>query len=129
MDPSSKYSMTIANKTGGLVIMWEHRFYGQSIPDIDSSIVEPGNLAKYMKPLTLENSLEDIVTFSKSFKYKNETLNPGTAPWIFVGESYAGARSAWMRKRNPEIAFAALADAAVVEQDVEYRDYYKTIEE
>lgn len=109
--------------------MFEHRFYGESKPKIDSSIIKKGNLAKYYAPLTVENSLEDVVVFSKQFTHKNETLHPGKTPWIFVGGSYPGARGAWLRERNPEIIYASLSGAAVVEVQREFKDYYLAIEE
>lgn len=124
-----KFFMGVANKTQGLVVLFEHRFYGESLPEVHTGLAEPKARAEFFKPLTVENALEDVVTFAKQFRYKNETVSPGQVPWIFIGGSYPGARAAWMRQRNPEIIYAALADTAVVEQRKEYSHYYEVIEE
>lgn len=121
-------AQSFANATNGMVINWEHRFYGASKPHVaDASIMEPDKLAEYYKYLTVEQALEDFVTFAKTFKYKGQDMNAGTVPWVFVGGSYPGARAAWLRVRNPEIVHISFASSAPVQVEAEFSEYRDSI--
>ncbi|KAA8914881.1 serine carboxypeptidase S28-domain-containing protein [Sphaerosporella brunnea] len=128
------WAHAIANATDGLHILWEHRYYGASQPSglSNATFSSVETLGSYYKYLTVENALEDVVSFAAQLKYKNHTLNPGNTPWVFVGGSYPGARAAWLRQRNPEIVYASFASSAVVqaEEKTNYTqaafEYFKT---
>jgi hypothetical protein len=125
---NTSIGMTVANRTNGLLVVWEHRFYGESAPPItDPSVWEPENLAKYYKFLDVEQALEDVVQFASHFTYKGLDLSPRNTPWIFLGASYPGARAAWIRDRNPETIYISLAESAVVQTDVQFPEYGRTI--
>ncbi|KAF8532878.1 serine carboxypeptidase S28-domain-containing protein [Trichophaea hybrida] len=127
-DMKSSLTVSFANATGGIVINWEHRYYGESQPPVPGpSILQPEKLGEYYKYLTVEQALEDFVTFAKNFTYKGQDLNPGNVPWVFVGGSYPGARSAWLRQRNPEIVFVSYASSAVVEVSEQLPQYEEAI--
>lgn len=127
-DMKSSLTASFANATGGMVINWEHRYYGASQPTVPgASILNPENLAEYYKYLTVEQALEDFVTFAKNFTYKGEDASPGNVPWIFVGGSYPGARAAWLRQRNPEIVFISFAGSAVVKVSEQLPQYQLAI--
>jgi hypothetical protein len=64
--------------------------------------------------LTVEQALEDVVTFANNFTLPtsasaagringSDSLRPNKTPWIFIGGSYPGARAAIMRVRNPDV--------------------------
>ncbi|KAL7274978.1 hypothetical protein RUND412_002091 [Rhizina undulata] len=115
----------------GLLIIWEHRFYGRSMPSITFSLTTE-NVANFLQFLTIEQALEDVAVFARNFtysKYPNEDMTPGNVPWIFIGASYSGARAAWSRVRNPELWHASLGSSATVELQVDNWQYYRIIEE
>lgn len=127
-DMQDSLSQSFANATNGMVINWEHRFYGTSKPHVaDASVMEPDKLAEYYKYLTVEQALEDVVTFARTFKYKGQDMSAGTVPWVFVGGSYPGARAAWLRRRNPEIVYISLASSAPVQVQAEFPAYREAI--
>lgn len=119
----------MANSTNGLLVRWEHRFYGESMPEFTNKtgLFEPDNLADYFHYHTVDQALEDVVAFSSMLTYDGQELSPSTTPWVFVGGSYSGARAAWLRERNPEIIFASLASSAVVEITEELPQYREAI--
>ncbi|CUS09404.1 unnamed protein product [Tuber aestivum] len=113
-----------------LLILWEHRFYGASMPDMTSAMrFTPDKIADYLKYHTIEQALEDVVVFAKQFTFGNEIVSPGEVPWVFLGGSYPGARGAWMRARNPDIFHASLASSAVVQLQMNFWQYYRVVEE
>lgn len=127
---SNSLECSFANATGGLLIRWEHRYYGGSKPIVqDADTVSDNNtakLAEYFKYHTIEQALEDVVVFAKQFQYKNQDLSSAVAPWVFSGASYPGARAAWIRVRNPEVIFASFAGSAPVETSMENPEYFDT---
>ncbi|KAJ9608377.1 hypothetical protein H2200_007365 [Cladophialophora chaetospira] len=114
---------------GGLGIVWEHRYYGTSLP--------PGpNLKKSkeedFKYLTTQQALSDVVVFADSFSRPGKAfagldLTPKKTPWIFVGCSYPGARAALMRVAHPETIFASYASSAPVQAKVDMSSYWEPI--
>ncbi|KAI5845889.1 serine carboxypeptidase S28-domain-containing protein [Morchella snyderi] len=114
-----------ARANNALIIVWEHRFYGQSFPSRLPETSNPDQVAAYFRFLTIEQALEDVAVFARTFRWKGATTSPGQVPWVFVGGSYPGARAAWARKRNPDIWYAALASSAVVELAAQNPWYYE----
>lgn len=113
--------------------MWEHRFYGDSLPfplDPSTGLAEGGwDAYKY---LTLDQALEDAVYFAKHFAPEGLTefwdvLHPAKTPWIWIGGSYPGARAAIARIRNPETFFASWASSAPVQGTIEFTTYYEQL--
>lgn len=90
-NPASFFKQ-IVDQYGGIGIVWEHRFYGNSTPvPIDNDT--PAEDFKY---LTTEQSLADVKTFADQFSRKNfpdVDLTPKGTPWVFVGGSYPGTRT------------------------------------
>lgn len=82
-----------------LLILWEHRFYGTSMPNMTSDMqFEPEQLESYLTYLTVEQAMEDVSVFARSFSYPglpSVDLTPGVVPWVFVG----GRSSAISRTR------------------------------
>ncbi|PWW79017.1 hypothetical protein C7212DRAFT_356229 [Tuber magnatum] len=121
---------SLAREFKGLLILWEHRFYGTSMPDMTSAMrFAPDGIAAYLKYHTIEQALEDVAVFARQFTFGNEIVSPGEVPWVFLGGSYPGARGAWMRARNPDIFHASLASSAVVQLQKNLWQYYRVVEE
>ncbi|KAH8892424.1 hypothetical protein GQ53DRAFT_646441 [Thozetella sp. PMI_491] len=128
--------LELAKALNGLVIGWEHRYYGDSSPP--GSFVANGS--SYFQFLTVEQALEDVVYFAHHFNTTqlsnnavrngpNDTalLGPSDTPWIFVGGSYPGDRAAWIRVRNPETIFASWASSAPVQLGPDGAAYFNSI--
>lgn len=123
----SKESHPLMNLTrafNGLAIVWEHRFYGQSLPfplTVDSTDAE--KKAAY-EVLNTEQALEDAVFFASHFEKIDAGLKPNVTPWIWVGGSYPGQRAAMIRHRNPDVFFASYSSSAAVEVRTSLPEYY-----
>ncbi|KAK0224490.1 peptidase S28 [Armillaria nabsnona] len=128
-------TMRLAKRYGGLAILWEHRYYGDSQP----FPVNENTTASEWKYLTTEQALEDVVFFANSFSFsgiQNATLDdplslplhPSVTPWVFLGGSYPGVRGTLLRIRNPETIFATWASSAPVQAQVDMASYYKAAE-
>lgn len=98
----------LAQKLQGLVLVLEHRFYGDSLPfGKDSFSIE--NMAL----LNSEQALRDLAHFIEVMKKENK-YGITNNPWISVGGSYPGALSAWFRYKYPHLVIGSLASSAVV---------------
>lgn len=79
-----------ADSCSRLLILWEHRFYGTSMPNITADMqFEPKQLESYLEFLTIEQAMEDVVVFARDFSYPglpSVDLTPGTTPWVFIGK-------------------------------------------
>lgn len=106
----------LANATGGLVLAFEHRYYGASFPVPDLS------LANY-RFLTTEQAAADLAYFAKNVKFpgfEGTDLTASATPWILYGGSYGGAFAALTRKLHPDAIWGSIASSAVVEAVVDY---------
>ncbi|KAI0793717.1 peptidase S28 [Fomes fomentarius] len=135
-------TMRLAERYNGLAILWEHRFYGDSLP----FPVNDNTTAKQWQFLTTEQALEDVVYFANRFSLTSErrdsdadardnaesqrenSLHPSKTPWVWLGGSYPGVRGALLRIRNPETIFAVWASSAPVHAQVDMAAYYKAAE-
>lgn len=93
----------------GLVLVVEHRFYGQSLPFGNSSFK-----LENMKYLTSEQALSDLAYFINAVNV-NKMYGVNGNPWITIGGSYPGAMSAWFRYKYPHLTIGAIASSAVVQ--------------
>jgi hypothetical protein len=106
----------------GMGIVWEHRYYGGSLPGGNLTVNTDQAELQY---LTVEQALEDVAHFARNFTRTNHTdLTPDKTPWVFVGASYPGARAAWMRNFYPDVIFASYAASAPVQARVDFSSYY-----
>ncbi|ETW78603.1 serine protease [Heterobasidion irregulare TC 32-1] len=116
--------MRLAKRYKGLAILWEHRFYGESLP----FPVNENTTAEQWRFLTTDQALEDVVYFANAFIHNARTFHPSSTPWVWVGGSYPGVRGALLRQRNPETIFAAWASSAPVHAQVDMASYYAAAE-
>ncbi|KAJ1963992.1 hypothetical protein GGI12_001712 [Dipsacomyces acuminosporus] len=107
----STHFTELAQRTNGLVVAVEHRFYGKSNPLPDLS----GASLKYH---TVENILEDFASFVRAIK--SSPSNVFSVPVskyskvIVGGGSYPGNIAAWMRAKYPNLVTGAWASSAIV---------------
>lgn len=88
----------LANATGGLGVILEHRYYGKSIPVSNFS-------TDSLRWLNNAQAAADSARFMQQVVFAGISANltaPGT-PWIYYGGSYAGARAAHMRILYPHL--------------------------
>ncbi|KAJ6561247.1 peptidase S28 [Mycena vulgaris] len=129
--------MQLAKRYRGIAFLWEHRYYGDSLP----FPVNENTTAEEWKYLNTEQALEDVVFFANSFhktaahaanapsNHPNSfAIHPSTVPWVFLGGSYPGVRGALLRQRNPSTIFASWASSAPVQAEVDMSSYYKAAE-
>ncbi|QDS70251.1 hypothetical protein FKW77_007376 [Venturia effusa] len=123
---NASFLKQLVDKFGGIGIVWEHRFYGNSSPH-NVSLDTPATDFEF---LTTEQALADLPTFAWGFKRKNfpnVDLTPAGTPWIFIGGSYPGMRAAFMRKYYPGTIFAAWASSAPVQAAVDMSFYFEPV--
>ncbi|GAA5934245.1 uncharacterized protein JCM15063_004515 [Sporobolomyces koalae] len=114
----------LSEATGGIGIVFEHRYYGESFP------VKKLTTDSY-RFLTALQSIQDSNYFAENVVlpgFEHLDLSPKKTAWIRYGGSYAGATSALARKLYPEFWWGAIASSAVTTAIVDYWQYYKPIQ-
>ncbi|KAJ8495194.1 hypothetical protein ONZ45_g12967 [Pleurotus djamor] len=98
----------LARSTGGVGVVLEHRYYGESIPVPDFS-------TDNLRFLSNEQAAADSANFMAHVKFDgiDEDLTAPNTPWIYYGGSYAGARAAHMKILYPDLVFGAIASSGV----------------
>ncbi|KAJ3799815.1 serine carboxypeptidase S28-domain-containing protein [Lentinula aff. detonsa] len=110
----------LAHATGGLGVVLEHRYYGESIATKNLT-------TDSLRFLNNAQSAADSANFMANVQFPGVEENltaPGT-PWIYYGGSYAGARAAHMRVLYPDLVYGAIASSAVTHAAIinwEYMD-------
>ncbi|KAF8895639.1 serine carboxypeptidase S28-domain-containing protein [Infundibulicybe gibba] len=112
----------LARSTGGVGVVLEHRYYGQSMP--------VSNLTTdSLRWLNNEQAAADSANFMANVKFdgiKENLTAPGT-PWIYYGGSYAGARAAHMKILYPDLVYGAIASSGVTHAAIENWEYMDII--
>ncbi|PIA17008.1 peptidase S28, partial [Coemansia reversa NRRL 1564] len=115
---------TLTKATGGMIILIEHRYYGDSYPVSDMS-------GPNMKYLTVENSLEDIANFIRSANsFVKESIGIDISPkskWVATGGSYAATLAVWARKKYPDLIHAAYASSAPILIESDFYQYDQVV--
>lgn len=91
----------LAEATGGIAVVLEHRYYGTSIPTPDLSTAN-------LRFLTTQQALADTAFFARNVVFEGLEDRKLTAPdtaYIAYGGSYAGAFVAFLRKTYPDIYY------------------------
>ncbi|KDR82923.1 hypothetical protein GALMADRAFT_238593 [Galerina marginata CBS 339.88] len=114
----------LARATGGVGVILEHRYYGESVPVSNFS-------TDALRFLNNDQSAADSANFLKNVKFSgiDEDLTAPGTPWIYYGGSYAGARAAHMKILYPEIVWGAIASSAVTHAALENWQYMDIIRE
>ncbi|EOD48584.1 putative serine family protein [Neofusicoccum parvum UCRNP2] len=116
----------IVDSFGGIGIVWEHRYYGESVPVNISLDTAPEDFIY----LTSEQALADVPVFAANFSRSNfpdVDFSPSSTPWIFIGGSYPGMRAAFMREYYPETIFASYASSAPVQAQNDMSVYFEPV--
>ncbi|OCH91247.1 peptidase S28 [Obba rivulosa] len=112
----------LANATGGVGVVLEHRYYGRSLPVMDLS-------TDNLRWLNNAQAAADSANFMMNVKFPgiDEDLTAPGHPWIYYGGSYAGARAAHMKILYPNLVFGAIASSAVTHATLENWEYMDII--
>lgn len=97
---------TLAAEHAALVVFAEHRFFGQSMPEVDDPYSSP--TIDYLTP---EQSLLDL---TKLVAYIRTRYRADDSPFIAFGSGYSGLLAFWLRQKYPNYALAAVASSAPV---------------
>ncbi|BGP42000.1 hypothetical protein JCM10449v2_005997 [Rhodotorula kratochvilovae] len=114
----------LGEATGGIGIVLEHRYYGESFPVQNLS-------TDSLRFLDTLQSLHDSAHFARTvqmpgLEHLNLTAGQGTA-WLYYGGSYAGAKAAFARSLFPDVFWGAIASSAVTTAIVDFWQYYEPI--
>lgn len=113
----------LAEATGGVGVVLEHRYYGTSFPPL------PDLSAQSLRFLTTEQALADMAYFAQNIAFPGlehlDLTAPGGTPYIAYGGSYAGAFVAILRVLYPELYWGAVSSSGVTEAIVDYWQYYE----
>lgn len=112
----------LSKATGGVGVLLEHRYYGESIP-VDNFSTDA------LRWLNNEQAAADSANFMANIKFdgiEEDLTAPGT-PWIYYGGSYAGARAAHMRVLYPDLVYGAIASSAVTHASLTNWEYMEVI--
>lgn len=100
------------------------RYYGDSLPYPITNNTPPEHWAY----LNNAQALADLPYFAKNFtREKYPDLTPSLTPWVMVGGSYSGMRSAFTRNKYPETIFASFASSAPVEARLDMSVYFDQV--
>ncbi|OCF35690.1 serine carboxypeptidase [Kwoniella heveanensis BCC8398] len=118
----------LSNATGGIGIVLEHRYYGDSVP-VESFSTDD------LRFLNNAEAMEDSANLIRNFKppssvlsVEDGALHPNNTAWIYYGGSYAGARAAHMRVQYPHLVWGAIASSAVTHAQINFPEYYDPIQ-
>jgi pimeloyl-ACP methyl ester carboxylesterase len=105
----------LAAQYGAMNVALEHRFYGQSVPNNDSSTAN-------LKYLSSAQALEDLVTFRLYLVQKY-----GPAEFVLFGGSYSGSLSAWARLKYPQLFVGSIAASAPLQAVLNFGRYFDVV--
>lgn len=115
---SRQWIVTLAQRFQGLILVLEHRYYGQSMPyGKDSLKIEN------MIHLNSEQALSDLAYFIEQMRHTHSHKITDRTPFITVGGSYPGALSAWFRYKYPHLTIGAIASSAVILAVEDFKDF------
>lgn len=121
----------IANATGALQVILEHRYYGSG--GIGQGSWPTEDLSTHnLRFLTTEQALADTAYFASNIVfpgYENVNLTAQAVPWVVYGGSYAGAQAAFQRKLYPDVFWGAISSSGVTEAQYEYSEYWQMIQD
>lgn len=111
-----------AEQYGGLVVVLEHRFYGESLPGGVNGPT-PATMLKY---LSSQQALADTATFHAYFS-QQYNLTSGSQ-WIVFGGSYSGSLSAWAKLKYPHLYKGAISSSAPVQAELDFYQYFEVVQ-
>eukprot|EP00249_Psilotum_nudum_P024688 c29263_g2_i2 orf=664-2202(-) len=112
----------LAPRFGAMVVFPEHRYYGESVPEMALQVKNASTLAY----LSSEQALADYAIFITELK---RNFSAEASPVVAFGGSYGGMLAAWFRLKYPHIVIGALSSSAPILQfdDIVPSDTYLRI--
>jgi Serine carboxypeptidase S28 len=86
--------------------------------------------AENFQYLTHAQAIADLPYFASNFSLSEipyEDLSPKGTPWIMIGGSYSGMRTAFTRNEYPETIYAAYASSAPVQAQLDMSVYFEQV--
>ncbi|KAL4867623.1 hypothetical protein BDV12DRAFT_118107 [Aspergillus spectabilis] len=123
---STSFFRSMLQEFNAIGIVWEHRYYGASLPYPITNNTPPENF----RYLTTRQALADLPVFAENFtrpSFPGLDLTPVSTPWVMVGGSYPGIRAALARSKYPDTIFASFASSAPIEAQIDMSSYYDQI--
>lgn len=111
----------LAEATGGLGVILEHRYYGTSFPFSNLS-------TENMRFLATDQAVADMAYFAKNVEFEgleDSDLTSPNVPYIAYGGSYAGVFVALLRKLYPDVYWGAISSSGVTQAIIDYWQYYE----
>lgn len=108
-----------AQEHSAMLVALEHRFYGQSVPNNDSSTAN-------LKYLSSAQALEDLVVFREAITAQYSL--PDNTIWIVIGGSYSGSLAAWARSKYPNLFHGSLAASSPVQAELDFSQYFEVVQ-
>lgn len=118
----NNYVVLLAKKYKGILVIHEHRYYGESQPKEDWK-------TENLKWLNTDQALADLAHFTKSMnrEFVKKYNIPEDRRWILIGGSYPGALVSWFRGKFPHIALGAWSSSGVVNAIEDYHQFDETV--
>ncbi|KAJ6611408.1 serine carboxypeptidase S28-domain-containing protein [Mycena sp. CBHHK59/15] len=112
----------LSRSTGGVGVVLEHRYYGESIP-VENFTTDN------LRWLNNDQAAADSAHFMTNVKFSgiDEDLTAPNTPWIYYGGSYAGARAAHMKILYPDLVYGAIASSGVTHASIVNWEYMEII--
>lgn len=110
--------------TGGLGIILENRFYGQSYPFNTSTTEE-------LRFLTTEQTIADNAYFAQHVQLNmsdGSNITASQRPWIMYGGSLAGAQTAFTLVEYTDIIWGGISASAPINPSLAYPEWYNPIQ-
>ena len=115
----------LMNATGGLGVILENRYYGDSYPFENST-------TDNLRYLTTEQTIADNAYFSRHATFANVTgghnLTAPGHPWILYGGSLAGAQTAFSLVEYKGLLWGGISASGVIHAVVGYPEWYNPIQ-
>eukprot|EP00769_Ergobibamus_cyprinoides_P002390 gnl/Ergobibamus_cyprinoides/351.p1 GENE.gnl/Ergobibamus_cyprinoides/351~~gnl/Ergobibamus_cyprinoides/351.p1 ORF type:complete len:491 (+),score=192.07 gnl/Ergobibamus_cyprinoides/351:118-1473(+) len=108
------HSYEQARELGALLLAFEHRYYGQSVP-------VPNLDTPNMRWLSADQALFDYAQLTTVARA--ELGLPEDSLFVAIGGSYSGNLSAWARERYPHIWAAAISSSAPIQPKDDFFEY------
>jgi len=113
----------LSRATGGVGVIIEHRYYGESWPTANLS-------TESLRFLTTDQAMADCAYFAQHISFpglEKINLTSHTTPYIAYGGSYAGGFVAFLRVLYPETFWGAIASSGVTKAIYDYWEYMEPI--
>ncbi|EXJ78531.1 hypothetical protein A1O1_08932 [Capronia coronata CBS 617.96] len=115
----------LMNATGGLGVILENRYYGESYPFENST-------TDNLRFLTTEQTIADNAYFAEHATFPNVTggdnLTAPGHPWILYGGSLAGAQTAFSLVEYSGHLWGGIASSGVIHAVLGYPEWYNPIQ-